>query len=121
MNRHSRRAAAKVGGKSPSVLANIADVTSKLQGLVGAGEQVQGLVTELEGVLAQVNTARDALLEESEEIRYELERQRWVTLRLVGTFNPVDPSDVEALLALEEQYRGEYDAIQALAQLQKKS
>lgn len=119
MNRHSRRATAKVSGKNPAVLANIAEVTSKLQGLVGAGEQVQGLVAELEGVLAQVNTARDSLLEESSELRYELERQRWVTLRLVGTINPVDPSDVRGLLALEDQYRGEYDAIQALLQLQK--
>jgi DNA repair ATPase RecN len=128
MNRQQRRAEKKQQGKrvtksnqaSLAGLAGLTQVAGQLQDLLGAGEQMQEVAEQLQQVLVQVEAARDFLQETVDKANnneYELAKQRWVTLRLVGTVNPVDSSDVAGLMALEEQYRAEYDVIQALIQL----
>jgi len=125
MNRYQRRAQAKQDRKSfagnpMGVLANLSGVANRLQEIVAAGDQVGALAAQLTEVLDQVQQTRDSfgcVLEEAAETKYEVERQRFVALRLVGTINPVDPNNFAALLALEEQYRAEYDALQGLLKL----
>lgn len=127
MNRHQRRAQAKddrskaiVRNNPFAALAGLASMTSKLEEIIDSGDQMGQLSEQLTTVLAETERVREAftsLLAEAEGTKYAAERQRFVTLRLVGTVNPVDPADVAGLIALEEQYRAEYDAIQALIQL----
>lgn len=100
-----------------AALANLGSVAAKLHEFAEAGDHMQALTSQLTDVLGEVERARSAfagLLEETVDAKYETERQRFVTIRLVGTFNPADTT---TLLALEEQYRAEYDAIRALQAL----
>lgn len=107
-------------------LGQLAGVASQLKNLIDTGNQMEQVTGQLVEVLDQVEQARQAFLglsDRAERTQYESDRQRFVTLRLVGTVNPTDPTDVPSLLALEEQYRAEYDAmrfLQALLHLVKK-
>lgn len=122
MNRQQRRALGKTHSPaSPlAAVAGLGAAAGKLQEFIEAHEQMTLLSGQLETVLGQVQDARDAFAGYLTDAKYEAQKQRMVSLRLVGTVNPVDPTDVTALLALEEQYRAEYDAIQALIQLVQK-
>ena len=122
MNRQQRRAIERQEAKSqrnhaPAGYGPLVGVAQQLKSLIAAGSQIEQIPSQLAEVLDQVEQARVSFLgalESAKDTQYEAEKQRFVTLRLVGTVNPVDPTDVPALLALEEQYRAEYDAMRFL-------
>ncbi len=126
MNRQQRRATERQEAKSQRGMVpragfgQLAGVATQLRSLIEAGSQLEQIPSQLAEVLEQVEQARLAFLgalESAKLTEYEAEKQRFVTLRLVGTVNPVDPTDVAALLALEAQYRAEYDAMRFLQTL----
>ena len=86
MNRHQRRALAKIGGKT-SALSNAA---GQLQGAVHALQAVQNLealpeqIREAHGLMVQAHTMVSALVEDCQGVADELEALKAMVFELVG-------------------------------------
>ena len=123
VRRANERASKKNGGRSPAKaievegLAEVTKLLSQFEQVAGAGEEIGKLSQLLPGFSAQLEEAQEMLAEvlrETSELKEELDRQRWVSLRIASCVHPLDPCDVEGVLALEARFRGEYDALQLL-------
>lgn len=107
-------------GSAPSPLAgleSLSKLASDLKELASGGETMQQLAVQLpvfQTNLEAVVCLSTAIIEEARQIRFELERQRWVSLRLTACVHPLDPSDFTGIFALEEQFRAEFDAMRLL-------
>lgn len=105
-----KAAPAAAVGALGSLLAQFQEIANTGDGLSRLTEQIPQMM----GMLESTQQMFVASIEENKEIRYELDRQRMVSLRLVSCVNPVDPSNVQEVLQLEQQFRDEYDALRLL-------
>lgn len=103
-----------------AALAGLENVAGQLQEILQAGDEMTELAGQLQEVLDKVQEARnsfESVVEELDGTREEQERQRWVTLRMIACIIPADPSDPNSILAIERQFRAEFDAIRGLQAL----
>lgn len=124
---------AALPGVNPlAALGALGGLQGQIEQFLTATEELKALAHQFDGiqsVVGKIEEARSAAartLEEFAAFEYDLTKQRLVTLRLQyhlmwGDFDitsELTPEErIQELLALEEQFRGEYDAIQALVLL----
>jgi alanyl-tRNA synthetase len=107
-NRHLRRAAAK---QQQQVPAHLARALHGLQELTGT---LRDAIPEAGRDLATVQNMVREWRATAEGFRYQLERQRAVFLRMMRDVGTNPTFDYENVLAVEETYGAEYDALQFL-------
>ena len=118
------------GGNPLAALGGMIELQGQIGQFITATEELKALASQFDGiqtVVGKIEEARDAAartLEGFASFEYDLVRQRLVFLRMQyhlmwGDYDitrEVTPEErIQELLDLEEQFRGEYDAIQALA------
>jgi hypothetical protein len=92
--------------QKPSPSAALAALLPLAESLQKSAEGVQE-VAKVGALTAELHEA----IEDARRVVYEVERQRWVSLRLIATINPVETPDAASVLAVEERYRAEYDGL----------
>jgi hypothetical protein len=124
----------KKAGKGPALpgnplaaLGGLTELQGQISQFLVAAEELKGLAHQFDGiqsVVGRIDEARSVaaqVLEEFAAFEYDLVKQRLVVLRMQyhlmwGDYiSPKTPDGrIQELLDREQQFRGEYDAIQAL-------
>jgi hypothetical protein len=117
------RAQARRQSQGANPLATALQSLGDLGGMAGAAAKIQEQIQQLNDVFARLEESRVSLEETREQLvetieasNIEIERQRYVFSRFILAGTPRGAT-YQDFLAIEEQYRLEYDVLRVLVQL----